>query len=67
MLHQLLRVFVVSVFIVTAAFAQEIEQEQLQELLKVKIRTVQHMALNPMLVAAVRDSETSILLSRMDA
>lgn len=41
--------------IVSAAFAQTpISDDELEELLRVKMRTVQHMALNPVLVRAVR-------------
>ena len=32
----------------------EIDESELQELLRIKMRTVQHMALNPKLIAAVR-------------
>jgi len=37
-----------------AAAQGEIDESELQELLKIKMRTVQHMALNPKLIAAVR-------------
>jgi hypothetical protein len=37
-----------------AAAQGEIDESELQELLRIKMRTVQHMALNPKLIAAVR-------------
>jgi Double sensory domain of two-component sensor kinase len=36
------------------AAQEEIDQSELQELLRIKMRTVQHMALNPALIQAVR-------------
>ena len=43
-----------------AANAQEdISEAELEELLRVKVRTVQHMALNPVLVRAVRQQNAS--------
>lgn len=48
----------------------EISASELEELLKVKVRTVQHMALNPLLVRAVRQQNASGLtpeeISRRD-
>lgn len=38
---------------------QDIRKSELEELLRVKIRTVQHMALNPLLVRAVRQQNAS--------
>ena len=38
---------------------QDISESELQELLRVKIRTVQHMALNPLLIRAVRQQNAS--------
>ena len=38
---------------------QDISQSELEDLLKVKIRTVQHMALNPLLVRAVRQQNAT--------
>lgn len=37
-----------------AVAQEEIDQAELQELLRTKVRTVQHMALNPVLIQAVR-------------
>ncbi len=51
---------IVSVTLAPFAYAQEqFTQEDLAELLKVKVRTVQHMALNPVVIRAVRDQNTS--------
>ena len=47
------------VFPLVAAGQTEISQSELEELLKVKVRTVQHMALNPLLVRAVRQQNAS--------
>lgn len=44
---------------VTAAAQDDIEGAELENLLRVKIRTVQHMALNPLLVRAVRQQNAS--------
>jgi hypothetical protein len=38
---------------------QDISRSDLEELLRVKVRTVQHMALNPLLVRAVRQQNAS--------
>ena len=38
---------------------QDISESELRELLRVKIRTVQHMALNPLLIRAVRQQNAS--------
>ena len=46
---------VVTACLVATAIAQPaISESELEELLKVKVRTVQHMALNPVMVRAVR-------------
>ena len=45
----------------TALANQDIDREQLGELLRVKVRTVQHMALNPVLVHAVRSQNLGAL------
>ena len=51
---RILFVLLTSVF-VSSAFAQgELSDEEITELLAVKIRTVQHIALNPVIVRAVR-------------
>jgi len=42
---------------------QDISEAELEELLRVKVRTVQHMALNPLLVRAVRQ-QNSLRLSQ---
>lgn len=42
-----------------AAGQTEISESELQDLLRVKVRTVQHMALNPLLVRAVRQQNAS--------
>ena len=42
-----------------AGAQQDISDSELQELLRVKIRTVQHMALNPLLIRAVRQQNAS--------
>lgn len=44
---------------VTAAAQDDIEDAELENLLRVKVRTVQHMALNPLLVRAVRQQNAS--------
>jgi hypothetical protein len=43
----------------TAGAQQDISKAELEELLRVKVRTVQHMALNPLLVRAVRQQNAS--------
>ncbi len=43
----------------TAIAQEDISKSELEELLKVKIRTVQHMALNPLLVRAVRQQNAT--------
>lgn len=43
----------------TVAAQEDISRSELEELLHVKIRTVQHMALNPLLVRAVRSQNAS--------
>lgn len=40
---------------------QDISKSELEDLLKVKVRTVQHMALNPLLVRAVRQQNATEL------
>lgn len=57
--------FVTLLTLVTGAAGaqQEISQSELEELLRVKIRTVQHMALNPVLVRAVRQQNAAGLTS----
>ena len=42
-----------------ASAQQDISDSELRELLRVKIRTVQHMALNPLMVRAVRQQNAS--------
>lgn len=42
-----------------AGAQEDISDSELEELLRVKIRTVQHMALNPLLVRAVRQQNAS--------
>jgi hypothetical protein len=55
----LLAVFV-TVFASNDAFAQvEIDESELRDLLRVKVRTVQHMALNPLLIRAVRQQNAA--------
>lgn len=44
---------------VTAAAQDDIKDAELEDLLRVKVRTVQHMALNPLLVRAVRQQNGS--------
>lgn len=44
---------------VTAAAQDDIKDAELENLLRVKVRTVQHMALNPLLVRAVRQQNAS--------
>lgn len=44
---------------VTATAQQDISESELEGLLRVKVRTVQHMALNPLLVRAVRQQNAS--------
>ena len=46
-----------------AGAQQDIGEAELEELLRVKVRTVQHMALNPLLVRAVRQ-QNSLRLSQ---
>jgi len=46
-----------------AAAQQDISDSELKELLRVKIRTVQHMALNPLMVRAVRQQNAAGLTS----
>jgi hypothetical protein len=48
-----------AVLAVTATAQQEISDSELEDLLRVKRRTVQHMALNPVLVRAVRQQNAS--------
>jgi hypothetical protein len=38
---------------------QDIGESELEDLLRVKIRTVRHMALNPLLIRAVRQQNAS--------
>ena len=45
--------------VVTASAQQDISESELEELLRVKVRTVQHMALNPLLIRAVRKQNAS--------
>ncbi len=40
---------------------QDISRSELEDLLRVKVRTVQHMALNPLLVRAVRQQNALVL------
>ena len=40
---------------------QDISESELKELLRVKVRTVQHMALNPLLIRAVRQQNSARL------
>ena len=47
-------VMVLILFASSASAQQDISRSELEDLLRVKIRTVQHMALNPLLVRAVR-------------
>ena len=42
------------IFASAASAQQDISESELEDLLRVKVRTVQHMALNPLLVRAVR-------------
>lgn len=44
---------------VTTGAQEEISESELEDLLRVKVRTVQHMALNPLLVRAVRQQNAS--------
>ena len=43
----------------SAGAQQDINKSELEELLRVKVRTVQHMALNPLLVRAVRQQNAA--------
>ncbi len=45
--------------VATASAQQDISESELEELLRVKVRTVQHMALNPLLIRAVRQQNAS--------
>jgi hypothetical protein len=49
----------VAVLAATATAQEEISESELEDLLRVKVRTVQHMALNPLLVRAVRQQNAS--------
>ena len=52
---RLTALFLAALLAPSAGLAQEeIDQDELQELLRTKVRTVQHMALNPVLIQAVR-------------
>jgi len=42
-----------------AGAQQDISESELEQLLRVKVRTVQHMALNPLLIRAVRQQNAS--------
>ncbi len=44
-----------------AGAQQDISESELKELLRVKVRTVQHMALNPLLIRAVRQQNAARL------
>jgi hypothetical protein len=53
-------IFTILTLVATASGAQQdISGSELEELLHVKVRTVQHMALNPLLVRAVRQQNAS--------
>lgn len=58
-IRQACLVFGLATITVTAAAQDDIEGSELEDLLRVKIRTVQHMALNPLLVRAVRQQNAS--------
>ncbi len=69
---RLVRVVTLLLLIASAAHADETPtQEQLANVLKVKVRTVQHMALNPLLVGAVLEQNEEQLsldeIKRRDA
>lgn len=50
------------------AAEKKFDQERIQDLLRVKARTVQHMALNPVLVRAVRSqNQSSLTLDRIQS
>ncbi len=61
---------VLAMLVPAAGAQQDIGESELEELLRVKIRTVQHMALNPLLIRAVRQQNASGLtpeeISRRD-
>lgn len=50
--------FVLAGFAGPASAQEDISDAELEELLRVKVRTVQHMALNPLLVRAVRQQNS---------
>jgi len=53
-------IFTILTLVATASGAQQdISDSELEELLHVKVRTVQHMALNPLLVRAVRQQNAT--------
>jgi len=52
-------VMVLALVTATGNAQQDISRSELEELLRVKIRTVQHMALNPLLVRATRKQNAS--------
>jgi hypothetical protein len=52
-------VMVFALVTATANAQQDISRSELEELLRVKVRTVQHMALNPLLVRATRKQNAS--------
>ena len=54
-------VIVLAMLAPAAGAQQDIGESELEDLLRVKIRTVQHMALNPLLIRAVRQQNASDL------
>jgi hypothetical protein len=54
-------VIVLAMLAPAAGAQQDIGKSELEDLLRVKIRTVQHMALNPLLIRAVRQQNASDL------
>ncbi len=52
-------VIALALLAISANAQEDISRSDLEELLRVKVRTVQHMALNPLLVRAVRQKNAS--------